>query len=392
MASEEERAKILAEYHAAAAAGGGEDEWEDDEEADFDPARYDSDEGSDEEEEESPSDYAVLTGNLHLNDEGRVIYNGTWCLRSELDKEEAAAASLGGLKKKTRRPKFKLKSQETLRPPPANGDSKPGRDVFDVRRPTLAKPPSAEIQPEDLPARRTMVFDGFFFEPPPPGSEGMPPLPVGEGGRKHHHAHPVGKKIKERDVELFFVAGGADDGDGNGASEGQGEGKGEGAYRVMGRGHNDYGPFVLEGTYTPPPPEVGLKSPPEAAKVSGDEKDGATTPTKPKGKGPMAKVVCNKTYGSAPSKATRSGGAKRTKRQVEDDDSFDDDFDEKADFAEVNELCEDAGLSVEELRRKYYGGGGGGGEEEKEAGDGGGKISAAKRARLEESDDDDCGF
>ena len=67
----------------------------------------------------------------------------------------------------------------------------------------------------------------------------------------------------------------------------------------------------------------------------------------------------------------------------------------KTDFCEVNELCEDAGLSIEELRAKYYGGGGGGGGDGGDDEDGGGKVKAPsphmKGARLEE-DDDDCGF
>lgn len=81
MASEEERAKILAEYKAAAAAD------DDDNEAEFNPAFYDSenddeftgDESSD--KEEAVVDPVVLNGTLHINDEGRM------CLQSQLDAE-----------------------------------------------------------------------------------------------------------------------------------------------------------------------------------------------------------------------------------------------------------------------------------------------------------------
>ena len=76
----------------------------------------------------------------------------------------------------------------------------------------------------------------------------------------------------------------------------------------------------------------------------------------------------------------------------------------------MNELYEDMGLSIEELRRKYYGGGGGGageeegkGEEEEEDGKmraadapaslGTGAYAASKRMRrMVDSDDDECGF
>ena len=83
MASEEKCAKILAEYKAAAAA-------DDDNEVDFNPGNYDSenddeftgDESSD--EEEAIVDPVVLNGTLYINDEGRIIISGTWCLQSQL--------------------------------------------------------------------------------------------------------------------------------------------------------------------------------------------------------------------------------------------------------------------------------------------------------------------
>ena len=63
------------------------DDDDDDDEADFDPCDDDDDEESDDDEEEEEKDCAVLTGTIHLNDEGRVIYSGTWCMKSEMDKE-----------------------------------------------------------------------------------------------------------------------------------------------------------------------------------------------------------------------------------------------------------------------------------------------------------------
>ena len=112
MASEEERAKILAEYKAAAAAD------DDDNEEDFNPANYDSenddeftgDESSDD-EEDVIVDPVVLNGTLYINDEGRIIISGTWCLQSQLVTE---SQDLMCTKPVVKHPKFKLKSQDRV--------------------------------------------------------------------------------------------------------------------------------------------------------------------------------------------------------------------------------------------------------------------------------------
>jgi len=348
MASEEERAKILAEYKAAAAAAD-----DDDNEVDFNPANYDSenddeftgDESSD--EEETVVDPVVLNGTLYINDEGRIIISGTWCLQSQLVTE---SQDLMCTKPVIKHPKFKLKSQDRVYASgpsslsqSSNEEKKSRRSVlFDIHRPTLSKLPSTDSSNDDsIPTRRTLCFDGFFLQPPSP-SEPDSNTP----------AKLPDKKIKERDVEICFTT------IANNTS----------TYNVVGRGYNEYGQFALSnGTYTPPLADA----------ISGTR----------------AKIKFMKTYGSSGdgTKETRSGAVKRSRRH-NDDDSFDDDFDEKADYGEVNELCEDAGLSIEELRAKYYGGGGGDGDDD----DGGGKVKAAspqmKRARLEEDDDDECGF
>jgi len=354
MASEEERAKILAEYKAAAAD-------DDDNEVDFNPANYDSenddeftgDEESSDDEEDAIVDPVVLNGTLYINDEGRIIISGTWCLQSQLVTE---SQDLMCTKPVVKHPKFKLKSQDrvygTSGPSSlsqsSNEEKKSRRSVlFDIHRPTLSKLPSTDSSNDDsIPTRRTMCFDGFFLQPPSPSEADAS---TGESNEKQQD-----KKIKERDVEICFTTG-------NDTS----------SYNVVGRGYNEYGQFVLSnGIYTPPPTDA----------ISGTR----------------AKIKVMKTYGSSgdiggTKETTRSGTVKRGRRH-NDDDSFDDDFDEKADYGEVNELCEDAGLSIEELRAKYYGGGGGDGDDD----DGGGKVKATspqmKRARLEEDDDDECGF
>jgi len=400
MASEEERAAIMAEYNAAFE--------DDDEEADFDPSNFDDDddseEGSSEDDEEEdegkPRDHAVLTGSIHLNEEGRVIYSGTWCMKSETNK---AGASLDE-KLRKKHPKFKLKSQAACHPPPcptSNGgsnDGKPRRGaLFDARRPTLSKiPPTPEKDDGDapavaLPTRRTMIFDGFFFEPPPPattaeGAKAPPSSPDDDATPKkhpHHHHHPHGRKIKERDVELFFTTAGHDEITNGGPAEA------EVAYKVSGRGHNEYGPFVLDGTYTPPP-SATKTSDGNGTNIDSSERKGSKHHHK-HSKGLTATIACSKTYGvGGAAKATKGGaakGARRSKRNRKDDDSFDDDFgDEKADYGEVAELYDDATLSIEQLRKKYYGGG-----DDEEEGDGGGKVAPAKRPKLDDSDDE-CGF
>ena len=284
----------------------GEDD--DDEEADFDPG--DDSSGESEAEDEG----ALLNGTLHLSDEGRLIWSGTWCMQSEYNQNNEGK----------KRPKFKLRSQEvfcslsSLDKLEENGDgentsSKRPPQLFDFDRPTLTTLTKNGSTP--LPSRRTILFDGFFLD-----------------------KSEEGKKIKERDVEVFF----------------QHENNG---YAVTGRGYNGFGPFTLSGTYAP---DANSK-------------------------------VLNllKTYGSG-GNAKDTNVARGSKRRAEADSEDEEvEYEEKAGYEELFELTEDANLSVEELRRKYYGGGGGGDEKE---GDGGGGKLPAKKQKLEESDDSECGF
>mmetsp|Transcript_27153 Transcript_27153/g.46166 ORF Transcript_27153/g.46166 Transcript_27153/m.46166 type:complete len:368 (+) Transcript_27153:185-1288(+) len=367
MASEEERAAILAEYKASVASANNdddEDDFDEEDEVDFDPdAAFSDEEEADYEEadEAAPEpDYVVLTGSIHLNEEGRIIYSGTWCMKSELD---SGTNNNGGVadekqSKRNHHPKFKLKSQNVCSPPPlpqegeATNNVVGNKKLFDIRQPTLTNA-------GEVPTRRIIIFDGFFFakpQPPPVVADGST-TPKESNGDK---SSSVPKKIKERDVELFISLV---------ESEKNSElDDDKSTYRIAGRGQNEYGQFVLDGTYTPP--------------TVFDKHN-------------KAMVICNKTYGvGGTTKETRA--AKGSKRKVRsDDDSFDEDFDgeERADYTELIELSEDANLSVEELRKKYYGGGDDDEEEFDEDDDGGGKMSAAKKPRLdEESDDDECGF
>jgi hypothetical protein len=323
MASEEERAAILAEYKAASAAGYSDE----DDEADFDPGDDDSDDESNASDEED--DHAILHGSLSLNEDGRLIYSGSWSMKSDPNK----------------RSKFKLRSQQVFHskkqlegcPQDKEGDGpkKASPVLFDEYNPTKTQLDSSSNGSTPLPSRRTILFDGFFFVK---SDEHKEAVASNNGERKSKH----GEKVKERDVEIFI----------------QQESDSSG-YSVTGRGYNTYGPFVLEGKYTVPAYNGG-----------------------------QAEMELQKTYGSGGNTKDTNVARGSKRRHVESDDDDDEEYEERTGFSELIELTEDAHLSVEELRKKYYGGD----VEEEEDGDGGGGKMPAKMAKLEESDDSDCGF
>ena len=125
-------------------------------------------------------------------------------------------------------------------------------------------PPTTPPLLPTLPTWRTMIFDGFFFEPLPAGVSETSSLPAGkyshgDGSPAKHHHHQHGKKIKEREVELFFTTtDNMDSGDkgnegGNNVESlndpsspqlGQPTAAATVGYCISGRGHNDYGVAV----------------------------------------------------------------------------------------------------------------------------------------------------
>lgn len=327
MASEAERDAILAEYKAAASAGLYDD---DDDEADFDPG--DDSDGSNASEEGEP-DYAILEGTLSLNDEGRLIYSGTWSMKSDPNKYS----------------KFKLRSQDVFHSKEQltksyhgeekqdGGPKKSSPLLFDFSSPTQTKL-DKNNESGDVPTRRNIMFDGFFFVK----SDSRKEEPSNRNGE-----HKSKEKIKERDVEIFF-------------QQKIDSTQSSISYEVTGRGYNAYGPFVLEGKYFVPKTNQS-----------------------------QAVMELEKTYGSGGS-AKDTNVARGSKRRSLDSDDEEEEYEEKAGFSELIELTEDANLSVEELRKKYYGGRMA--EEEPDEDGGGGKMPS-KKARLEESDDSsDCGF
>ena len=231
MASEEERARIMAEYLAEANNGDAEEEEEFQEE--------DEEDDDDDEYQKKPSEVncPVLQGRLKLNDEQHLVYLGTWCMKVDLGKGE-----------RNKKTTFKLKSVEPM-PQPFS----------------LDKPPTDQ----------KLKMNGFFHT----------------DATDQIEAH---RKIKEKGVTVQFL---------------KEAGK---SYEVKGEGTNEFGMFALKGTYLP-----------------NKEKE-------------TYWLQCEKYYGGIPN---------------DDDDSDEiDSEDDQKDPQELDDLQDDADLTVEELQAKYYGG------------------------------------
>ena len=193
MASEEERIKILAEYMQAADDGEGEEEEEDfdvgdDDESDNGEGHDDvnGDDSDDDEFEDTtkekgkPNDknYAILSGSMYINEEGRLIYSGTWRMKvppastttttaataidatttSSTDRDSPTS---NGKKKKT---KFKLKSKQNMLKQ-QNDVMKSKLSFFDWIYP-LAYTKEDVQKLDDMSSSaqthsRTLLFDGF---------------------------------------------------------------------------------------------------------------------------------------------------------------------------------------------------------------------------------------
>ena len=209
MASEAERAKILAEYLQDA-----DKDVEDEDEFQADDYDDDDDEGSYDGVEEDTGDdnYAVLEGKIMINDEGRIVYGGNWCMKKDLDKQALKTD------KEKRNTRFKLKSKQSL--------GKKGR--FDP----LMNP----LMPNKGP--RTVIFDGFFTTD---ATDTVEPH----------------RKIKEQEIEIIFAQGipmkkKNASGDEKEAKNVQNDSEAP-CFLVKGKGLNDFGTFALEGIYCPSP-------------------------------------------------------------------------------------------------------------------------------------------
>lgn len=397
MASAEEKAAILAEY-AAGLADEDDDDDEFEEEGDFVDEEDEDDEddengfddGDDDEDEEfraKEDDSIVLRGSLHLNDEGRVVYAGTWCM-----KRESEAESKAHLKQKTpaetsskdtnqtpnvktatvadnddrespqktkKKTKFKLKSKLTFRDPNTKNTHKDDHHasapsalpIFDLADPVGSGSPQKTTTTN---GSKTLLFDGFFH-----------------AGEDEGH-----RKVKERDVEITFTqieshtskpspdmssptSDELDHATKSTASSILLEKKRPTHFAVQGKGRNEFGPFQLKGTYNICD-SASLNGNHAVASSSMSTDDSHCALDDDGGKTKYGNtLVCGKYYNSAPPAKTLRRNRRRQGNKDDDDD--DDDVipeghhDEETDFNELVALNEEAGMSVEELRKRYYG-------------------------------------
>lgn len=395
MATDEERAAIMAEYMNQVNKDNDEG---DDEEEEFQGGYFDDDDdddlngsdayGEDDDDddddsvndakEEKEENYAILQGNLTINDEGKLIYSGTWSMKQQnngaTDSTNDGKDNDSSSKKKKKKTKFKLKSKRIVQKKP-NGDD---GSCF-----TLTSPLSSEGKP------RSILFDGFFTTDE---TDTIEPY----------------RKIKERDIEMTFSAyceestsarikpatTNSDDKDEEKTHTKLMKKK----FRVNGKGCNDFGAFTIEGIFDP-----SIKDSSSADGESGTDhqekgkrKDVGTTTVDT-----SIPLICHKKYEVAESQSNEHKKRKRSRGyDSEEDYDFGDEGDEGANYSELIGLHEEAELSVEELKKKYYGGSSNDdGDKEKDAGGGdnnnGGKNSSVhKRAKTDDDDDDDdgCGF
>lgn len=195
----------MAEYYQTVNHDDEDDEEEFQEDDDDASDSYDEEEEDEEENQDNTSQsdqhYAVLNGHLTLNEEGRLVYSGTWCMKKDLELHDSLDEAE---KKKT---KFKLKSKQILG---MNGK-------FD-----LLNPLSGEKK------TRIIFMDGFFTTD------------------KTDAIEPH-RKIKERDVEIIFSQGVPMKRD---QSDKEREAS-HACFVIKGKGMNDFGNFSLEGIYCP---------------------------------------------------------------------------------------------------------------------------------------------
>lgn len=269
MAREEERAKIMAEYMDSLKKN-DEDDLEDDEALDYSDGEDDGEftENSDDDDnvnekslKETQSDYAVLQGSLSLSDVGRLVYAGTWNMKSNLDNQmqsfrestRVPVPQSTVIIKEKKKTKFKLKSKHSL---PDN----------------FLTHPLSDSNP------RTLLLDGFFTTDE---TDKIQPY----------------RKVKERDVEFSFAAETI-----SGKSVISNKNGDIAVYSIRGRGTNDFGSFSISGTYTPTTTHIHEEKNP--------------TPTK------AYDLTCTKRYTPIQLSSTRK---RRRGQEYDDDDEISDD-------------------------------------------------------------------
>jgi len=293
-------------------------------------------------------DSIILQGSLYVNEEGRYIYSGTWTIERDViegkpqkrdAKDEKREDDKSNIKEKKKR-KFKLKSKKQLHDESEGGSSQPAKTTLN-----LLTGGGNDDGGETREKPQSILFDGFFV--------------TDETDAIQPH-----RKVKERDVEITFsrISNPPTRCTTNSSKDNGPMSKRR--YQVDGRGGNEFGAFSIEGTYTP-------------SQQHDEENNG-----KVGGRSIAHSLTCRKWYTPIikPKKCHRGGD------EYESDDDYEISGDEP-DFEEVIGLQSEAGLSIEELRKKYYGG------RESISEEVGNKGTANKRIKMMEDDDDDgCGF
>jgi len=283
----------------------------------------------------------ILQGLIHMNDEGRYVYSGTWDMQQDTSVEKPGKSGLDGdkdkddnstssnnndnSKNKKKKKKFKLKSKEQLK----DESTKTTINLL-----TIENGDSATNETIDKP--QSILFDGFFV--------------TDETDKIQPH-----RKVKERDVEMTFSR--ISDPPTRGSSNRDSDKLSTRRYRVEGKGANEFGSFSIEGSYT------------LHQENGSDKKEGVS-------------LTCRKWYTPVVKPKKRRWGDAEGNGSEEEDDDDEISGDEATDFEEVIGLQDEAGMSIEELRKRYYGGG-----------DDDNDSTVCKKSKLMDDDNDDgCGF
>lgn len=271
--SESEKKNFSPSSKAAAAGGYYFDDDDEEDEAEFDPnndgdtntsSSEDDDDNDDEfENGEASASIVILSGSLTFNEEGHVVYSGTWHV---LGHDE----SMNSTNKETSYKKFKLKS-----------NSKPA--AFDFLDPT-----------SDMKSR-SLLFHGSFDANPSRLDED-----------EEHQS-----KIKEKDVEITFTEAREDLGSPSHCFLKHHDTSSNNIttkiFHVTGSGSNEYGPFSIKGEYRV---KVGGGS----SVSNSDQQISNNT------------LICEKTYIPQPTQR-QTKKRSRNKYLSDDDDDYDSDDD-----------------------------------------------------------------
>jgi len=327
-----------------------EDESDDDDGNDKNKRGITQNDSEDDHIEKKHKDAIILQGSLYVNEEGRCIYSGTWTMQRDLKEgkqqtrgaEDDKGEDGKNNNKEKKKTKFKLKSKKQLNDESEDGSNQAKKTSLL----TLIGRNGDCGESSDKP--QSILFDGFFV--------------TDETDSIQPH-----RKVKERDVEITFsrILNPPARGSSNSTNRGDGLSS-KRRYRVDGRGGNEFGAFSIEGTYTP-------------CQQHDEEKKGEVG-----GMSMPQSLSCRKWYTPI---------IKPKKRRREEDEYGSDDDDDyeisgdEADFEEVIGLQSEAGMSIEELRKKYYGGG-----ETLNVEDGISSTANKRNKVMEDDDDDGCGF